>query len=235
MFTICRVTVTCLLISLLSCETYAAEDRGELAFPQYVVDGVEWSASHRGISPTALLLLDLGNVLKGGSFTSNSNLLSLPPPDVDEGEYVHFGLWQALAAPFKIVVFVSQRESSESSRFFTADFVQNIRHKFMYVLFTRTEAQDRLRPYDLGIFPLPTFVLIGRHRTRAFCYENRDNLFWELSPKTMAACATAATACDVLSFSEPFTAFTGAMTAYHKLLVKCNMTGSNSSIKRFGR
>ena len=219
MFTVCKTT--CIFwISLWGHRTCAAEDRTELdepASPMFVVEGVEQSALSRDIRPTALLFLDLGSILIEGSFTSDASLLSLRPHETSRAVVVHFGLWQALAASLRIIVFLSQAESLKRKMFFSSDFVQNIRHKLMYVLFTRTAAQHRSSPNDLGIFFLPTFVVIGRQSIRSLCYENRDNLFYERVLKPMRDCALAVTRCKILYSDESYSALIGMRALYDSI------------------
>ena len=116
-------------------------DLEEQADPMDVVRKAEKVAAERNMTPTSILFLDLGSVLTRGSFSSNASLLSLRPRILLPVE-VHTELWQALAAPQKIFVVMSQSEGLENKNFFGSDFVQNIRHKFVFLLLTRTESQN---------------------------------------------------------------------------------------------
>ena len=195
----------------------------EQASPMDVVTQAEIIALRRNLSPTSILLLDLGSVLTQGSFSSNASLLSLRPripPQVD----VHTELLEALAAPQKIFVVMSQTEGLRNKDFFASDFVQNIRHKFVFLLITRTESQDKRFRWVSGVFCLPTLLWSGKVIKATWCYENHDNVFWEYASKSAGDCGSRTSLCHFHSIYEPFLSLSGTLYIQYFFRFHCNVT-----------
>lgn len=198
----------------------------EHADPINVVFFIEMFTRQRAIEPTSLLLLNLGSVLTNGSFRTNAFLLSLKP---SLRSYplpsVHTELWQALAAPLRIVVLLSQDEIFDNAFFYGSDFIQNIRHKFVFLLITRTQHQNKELKYDSeALFSISSFIWSGRKPLRWMCYENRDNLFFEQESKSINACNIRPTSCDVEQIRETTLTLTATLAYGYQLDVKCNTT-----------
>ena len=234
--------VFCLVVFLGSFEPSAAQEQRrvpqfespeELNFPTRTVNVAERLARSHGIEVTSLLLLNLGSILTQGSSKADANLLSLRPWKtvrpwlLKDAENLGLltNLWQALAAPLKIIIVVSNDETLEYKKYFNIDFVHNLRHKLICVLLTRTAAQDRAYGFRTSMFQLPTVALIGENRKRSWCYENRDNLFWQYVPKYIHACDLTARACAFENFHEVLHYETGFLRIAYGLGVRCNGTG----------
>ena len=99
--------------------------------PMYTVAESEEISRNNGVKPTSLMFVNLGRVLTKGSFTTNASLLSMDRPQILYRAETHTGLWEALAAPLKIIVAVSHAKAYGGfSRppFYSTDFVQNTEH-----------------------------------------------------------------------------------------------------------
>ena len=201
------------------------------AHPMDIVLSAEEIVREHGMRPTSVLFLDFGSILTRGSFRTDGSLLSMWPepfvariPVLTLG--IHLDLWLPLAAPLKIIVVVSQDVWSENLFFFRSDSFQNIRHKFLFLLATRTEVQDRTVTPSLRfeMNKLPMVIWSGDKPPRWSCFENRDNLFWEPEPKSMGACDIEPTQCKAEEFIEIlFQQFSTTNIGY-TLVVKCNTT-----------
>ena len=220
--------VFCVFIALNCCMISTAPEPAELrdtarAHPNDIVKIVDRVATSKGIRPASLLLLELGSVLTQGSFTTHAHLLSLRPAN-PHGDNIHTILWQALAAPLRIIAVVSEEDISRNIRFFHTDFVQNIRHKFVCAVLTQTEALHRMNPTSYSTFPVPTISVTEKGDLLALCWENRDNLFRQLAMKSIRACDLTARACEfrrllqVLDLRRPYVDY------LYRLRVKCNTT-----------
>ena len=204
----------------------------ELNFPTRTVNVAERLARSHGIEVTSLLLLNLGSILTQGSFKADANLLSLRPWKtvrpwlLKDRENLNLltNLWQALAAPLKIIIVVSQDKTLEYKDYFNTDFNHHLRHKFICVLLTRTAAQDRALGYRSLIFQLPTVALIGTSRQRSWCFENRDNLFWQYIPRSIDTCDLTASTCTLHKFREILRYEFDLLGISYGLDVRCNRT-----------
>ena len=70
----------------------------------------------------------------------------------------------------------------------------------------------------------PTVVWSGVKLQRWWCFENRDNLFWEPEKKSMSACGTQPTHCVAKAFREKHLRITTTQNIVYTLVVKCNTT-----------
>ena len=143
----------------------------------------EDSARAYAIQPTALLFMDLANILSQGSLRTDSSLLSMQA-NISEWlsateSKAHTELSDALAAPLKIVLITSQDAFQEKNRLYASDFIQNIRHKFLFLLLTRKKAQDRKFRYVPDFSSVRTIFWSDNARSRWTCLRNYDNLFME--------------------------------------------------------
>ena len=73
-----------------------------------------------GLEPPSVLLLNLGESLTNGSFTTGALLLSsqFDSQHLD----IRVELWEALAAPQKIVVIVSGKSCAKNAPFFNSEY-----------------------------------------------------------------------------------------------------------------
>lgn len=192
------------------------------AHPLDVVASAEEIARHHGVKPISLLLLDLGSILTEGSFNTKAFLLSLKPSTrLQPRIKVHTELWQALAAPLKIVVVVFQGGIFGNINYFGSDFTQNIRHKFLFLFITRTDDQDKKLGEYTGISGLTTVIWSGNKPQRSWCCGNRDNLFWEYEH---GSCNLKRRACGVESINESSEVLGIVLRVTYKIRVKCNTT-----------
>ena len=242
MFTI--YTVYSVLIAVSCCMISTAREPAKLreeVHPTSIVEIAHGLAASKGIRPTSLLLLELGSVLTQGSFLTYAHLLSLRPAklagpvsqfDVSvrasgtqpHGYIIHTILWQALAAPLSIIAVVSEEDISRNTEYFQTDFIQNIRHKFVCVILTRTGSQHKRYPMAQSTYPVSTVAVVRRKGLDTRCLENRDNLFRLQVRKSIQACDSTARSCEFKSFRVLLQRATHADLVLYKLRVKCNAT-----------
>ena len=228
----CRICgVFCFAISLSGLEVLADRDERESRkttsyeqrSPMEVVALAEEIAEQYGIKPQSLLFLNLGSVFTQGSFTSNASVLSLRPI-IPPRSGIHTGLYQALAANMKIIVVVSHDVIYRNLQFFASDFAQNIRHKFVFTLITRSKAQQKWLRAKSAVFRSPTIVLVARESMLSWNFKNRDNLFWESTGKWMQFCDSTMSPCSFRDITDTFQSISGILLRYYRLRIVCNVT-----------
>ena len=186
-----------------------------------VVGAAESFVRDRGMEPSSVLLLDLGGSLTSGSFTTRALLLSLRL--YTKNDDIHAELWEALAAPQKIVVIVSAPSCTKNALFFKWDYGEDIRHKVLFIPIPGT-LKETWRCTAGGT--LTSFFLDpgGKHDTHR-CLENRDNLFWEQSFKPIRSCNAETFKCKFGHFAYWPHTFPGQNSRFHakfRLGFTCN-------------
>ena len=195
-------------------------------FPMEIAISAEELASQKGTEATSLLLLDLGSGLTLGSLNSNASFLSSRPFLSKRflTLEVHTVLREALAAPLRIIVIVSLNQCLQQKHLFENDFVQNIRHKLLFLILIATGAQDKKLQEEIIISPLPTIVWSENAVSRSWCFENRDNLIRRRVPKPIAACDSTISTCKFKDLTERPLLISGSLLIGYTLKVTCNTT-----------
>ena len=137
---------------------------------------------------------------------------------------VHFELLDALAAPLNIILITSQDEYSKRQKFYGADFTQNIRHKFMFLILTKTRAQNDIFRKMSTIFYVRTIVWANNKKSGFTCMTGYDNLFARYTLASLSACKYATLMCaldDLYYLTYPGTRY---IHFYIVVALKCNST-----------
>lgn len=130
-------------------------------------------AQERRMKSESILLLDLGSILMKGSSRTLEPLLSLQSKSQWSSllaPEIHMELRLVLAVPLEIIVVVSQGVYSKSIKFLRSDFVQDIRHEFLFLRVTRNTGQDPGSASLLGISVSPMVAWSDGQMPRWFCH-----------------------------------------------------------------
>lgn len=192
-----------------------------------LVEAAEEYALLYDVKPTSLLIMDLGSVLTQGSVTLKSSLLSLRP-EIPERltkirSDVHTELVDGLAAPQKIILVTSQLETARSSVFYTTDFTQNIRHKFLIVVLAMLPTKAPVS--GPAIFLARTIVWSRNRKESVHCMDNYGNLFIkEGSRQYPLACDLNVVKCTTTEVRSKMFDTIGQCGLTIFVRVKCNAT-----------
>ena len=194
-----------------------------------LVTAAEESAEHYGFEPSSLLLVDLGKVLTRGAFQAESSLLSLRPAPLRKQlalteSKTHTELIEALAAPLKVILITSQDELARSKHFYSTDFNQNVRHKFLFLVLTKTKTQlAAYRPLS-DRFQVRTLIWSENKMKRFSCVTEHDNIFTERSKHPIGTCERNARKFKVIRVRTVVFSMAGKYRLSFQLPVKCNST-----------
>lgn len=180
------------------------------------------------VRPTSLLIVDLRN---GPTLTlprpMSSLLLSYPKTTEripQTRSRTNTELLDALAAPLKVVLITSRQDCLNDRAFYRSDFTQNIRHKFLFLVFQRAANQT----WDLltiqATLRIRTLIWTEDEAKRFFCSKNHDNLFAKRYRESPRECTTSAASCAVLSTQRSIPNSYGPFKPEFSVRVRCNVT-----------
>ncbi|XP_003748227.2 uncharacterized protein LOC100898231 [Galendromus occidentalis] len=187
-----NISLMCVSMSLLQEENQHGRRvrHHESAQPMELVSGAAWAASQLGVvKATSLLIVGLGQVLFGGSMRTDSSLI-LPNSSISErtrGGRQRVTLFEILAAPLQVVI-ISPAKTWLTDALAKSEFVQDIRHKFLLLILTRSRGSLSLNETLPRRYWTRTIFWSG-HRMRNFlCIRIHDNLFVTKTSDPISAC-----------------------------------------------